>query len=237
MDFDKMIKIEGKRVVQILDNIFRGWDQYAASHGCQKIETVGKTYMACAGLASCEANVPNNILAINSTRRILNMAIDMEDFVKRFTYGDGLNIKIRIGIHSGKVIAGVIGYHKPQFSLIGDTVNTTSRVCTAGNNGQIRLSDEAHQRITNAGGTGNQDLYFIPKLQEMKGKGEVKVHILTKKATNNAFRSRIGSAIKKGKEKGIVDIFSKLSKKNKSSEAASEDKPKNSTVEDIKQLV
>ena len=38
MDFDKMIKIEGKRVVQILDNIFRGWDQYAASHGCQKIE-------------------------------------------------------------------------------------------------------------------------------------------------------------------------------------------------------
>jgi guanylate cyclase len=39
-------------------------------------------------------------------------------------------LKIKIGIHTGKVIIGVIGFHKPQFSLIGDTVNTTSRHCS-----------------------------------------------------------------------------------------------------------
>lgn len=91
--------------------------------------------MACAGLKSCEIGIAKTILSIHPVRRILNMALEMEDFVKRTTYGDGIPMKIRIGIHSGKVIAGVIGYHKPQFSLIGDTVNTTSRVCTAGNPG------------------------------------------------------------------------------------------------------
>lgn len=47
---------------------------------------------------------------------------------------------IKIGIHFGKVMAGVIGYHKPQFSLIGDTVNTTSRVMSTGENGKITVS-------------------------------------------------------------------------------------------------
>ena len=53
-------------------------------------------------------------------------------------------IKIKIGIHRGMVISGVIGHHKPQFSLIGDTVNTTSRHCSTGEAMVITLSREAH---------------------------------------------------------------------------------------------
>ena len=52
-------------------------------------------------------------------------------------------LKLKIGIHYGPVIAGVIGYHKPQFSLIGDTINTTSRICTTASEGTITLSEEA----------------------------------------------------------------------------------------------
>ena len=47
---------------------------------------------------------------------------------------------MKLGIHYGHVIAGVIGYHKPQFSLIGDTVNTSSRVCSTSQPGVIALS-------------------------------------------------------------------------------------------------
>ncbi len=54
---------------------------------------------------------------------------------------------IKIGIHFGRVIAGVIGYHKPQFSLIGDTVNTASRICTTANKGHIKLSEEAFAEL------------------------------------------------------------------------------------------
>ena len=50
---------------------------------------------------------------------------------------------LKIGIHTGTIIAGVIGYHKPQFSLIGDTVNTTARVCSTGVEGAITISQQA----------------------------------------------------------------------------------------------
>jgi Adenylate cyclase, family 3 (some proteins contain HAMP domain) len=168
MDFDKVIQTEGKRVAQILDDIFRTFDQFCASHGIQKIETVGKTYMACAGLKSVEMSLSKNIQSINPIRRILDLALDMEEFIKRTTYGDGIPMKIRIGIHYGKVIAGVIGFHKPQFSLIGDTVNTTSRVCTANNPGQIRMSEVAYKKMMALGGPGRSEIYFIAKVEYVR---------------------------------------------------------------------
>lgn len=64
----------------------------------------------------------------------------MMKFVKSFKFGKVGNLSIKIGIHYGRVIAGVIGHHKPQFSLIGDTVNTTSRVCSTGEEGKITIS-------------------------------------------------------------------------------------------------
>jgi len=168
MDFDKIILKEGKKVVQLLDYIFRSFDQLCGTHGAQKIETVGKTYMACAGLKSCEIGVAKKILAIHPTRRVLNLALDMEEVIKKTTYGEGIGMRIRIGIHYGRVIAGVIGYHKPQFSLIGDAVNTTSRVCTAKNPGQIRMSDEAYNKMMEGGGAGRSEIYFVPKVEEVK---------------------------------------------------------------------
>lgn len=145
VDFDKIINVEKQNIVRILDFIFREFDNICVSHGVQKIETVGKTYMACAGLKSCEYGINKTILAINPVRRLLNSAFQMKEFMETVTYGhDGKPIKVKIGIHYGRVIAGIIGYHKPQFSLIGDTVNTTSRVCSTGLNDRITMSSEAY---------------------------------------------------------------------------------------------
>jgi len=62
-------------------------------------------------------------------------------------YGNNEELILKIGIHHGRVIAGVIGAHKPQFSLIGDTVNTTSRVCSTGESGFITLSESAYNNV------------------------------------------------------------------------------------------
>lgn len=196
MDFDKVVEKEGVKVAKILDDVFRAFDQYSASHGIQKIETVGKTYMGCGGLKDCEMVIPKALAAMNPIRRILNLALDMDDFVHRTTYGNGVQMKIRIGIHFGKVIAGVIGYHKPQFSLIGDTVNTTSRVCTSNNNGQIRISDDAFRKLSEAGGAGRLDIDFVETKEEMKGKGMVTVHIVTKTSSNAVIKKNM-HALKK----------------------------------------
>jgi len=67
------------------------------------------------------------------------MAFRMKYIAESYKINDQ-RIILKIGIHRGEVIAGVIGKHKPQFSLIGDTVNTTSRVCSTGETGSIMIS-------------------------------------------------------------------------------------------------
>lgn len=63
----------------------------------------------------------------NYTERVVDMALDMMKCVESTTFDMGIKLNLKIGVHHGNCTYGVIGYHKPQFSLIGDTVNTTSR--------------------------------------------------------------------------------------------------------------
>jgi class 3 adenylate cyclase len=112
--------------------------------------------MACAGIKACETSVHPSILQVEKTRRIINAAFDM------MNQAEISNMKIKIGVNTGRVIAGVIGYHKPQFSLIGDTVNTTSRVCSTGEDGFLTISNEAYQKVKGS------ELFFDPRKVEVK---------------------------------------------------------------------
>ena len=107
--------------------------------------------MACAGLKSCEIGMTKNMLATEPTKRIVNMGFAMLAFIERVAYGaDGSPITIKIGVNYGSVIAGVIGYHKPQFSLIGNTVNTASRMCSTGKISKINISETARKRLNDS---------------------------------------------------------------------------------------
>ena len=83
--------------------------------------------MACAGLKFVEAKLDPSLRNISPTLRGLNFAFQVMKFANGYTYRAGKTIQMKIGIHYGSCIYGLLGYHKPQFSLIGDTVNTTSR--------------------------------------------------------------------------------------------------------------
>ena len=173
-DFDKIVVEENAHLINFLDSIFRSFDQFCFNFKIQKIETVGKTYMACAGLKEYEySNMIDQKDSKNSTTRILELAIEMMRHAQLYKWGsEGKELKLKIGINYGPVLAGVIGFHKPQFSLIGDTVNTTSRVCSTGDSGHIILSESAYkqleiQRFQNS-------LQFVQKEVEAKGKGTMK---------------------------------------------------------------
>lgn len=97
--------------------------------------------MACAGIKASELEISPNILHIEKTKRVINAAFDMMHDAEEY------NVVLKIGVHRGKIIAGVIGYHKPQFSLIGDTVNTTSRLCSTGEDGHITISKTTYEAI------------------------------------------------------------------------------------------
>jgi hypothetical protein len=120
--------------------------------------------------------------AQNSTTRILDLAIEMMRLAKQYKWGDFLKeFELKIGIHYGTVLAGVIGYHKPQFSLIGDTVNTTSRVCSTGLSGKIIISEAAYEQLNDK---YSSKYRFIPKYVEAKGKGNLKTFQLELKLTS-----------------------------------------------------
>jgi hypothetical protein len=131
--------------------------------------------MACGGLKFLEKDIKTKNK--NYTERVLDLALDMMRCVETNTFDMGVKLTLKIGVHHGNCTYGVIGYHKPQFSLMGDTVNTTSRHCTTGDPGCIVLSFAAQARI-------NHSKY--PNLQKksvsMKGKGALDVYMLNKDA-------------------------------------------------------
>ena len=85
------------------------------------------------------------------------------------TSGD--KIKVKIGIHTGKVIPAVVGEHKPQFSLIGDAVNTTARMCTNSKDNCVNCSEFSYEEIK------QKYKEFIQSTKEVKGKGMMNLYL------------------------------------------------------------
>ena len=131
--------------------------------------------MACAGLKFLDGQLPEHIKSIPQTKRGLNFALEVMRIASEFTYRAGKTFQMKIGIHYGNCIYGLLGYHKPQFSLIGDTINTTSRHCTTGKAGYIIMSEAAFQQLdSNIRSSSSFEIKDI----FMKGKGTVHTYCL-----------------------------------------------------------
>jgi len=118
-------------LVQLLDKLITGFDQLSERLHIEKIKTIGDAYLVVSGLP--EENT-------NHAVDICRMALAMQRFVQDFNQREGLSLQIRVGIHSGQVIGGVIGPKKFTFDLWGDTVNMASRLETTGLPGRIQVS-------------------------------------------------------------------------------------------------
>ena len=166
-NFDElMAKLSPKDIISFLDEFYSILDQFCQLHGLQKIETVGKTYMAAGGIRECEIDVDKVIKQKHHSLRCFEFALDILDLVQKMILNSGDKITVKIGIHKGKVIPAVVGDHKPQFSLIGDTVNTTSRMSSNGEKNCITCSEFAYEEIKSKYKT-NFNVYN----KQIKGKG------------------------------------------------------------------
>lgn len=145
-------------MVARLDQIFSRFDGLAEHYGVEKIKTIGDAYMVVSGVPQpCEDHL----------ERIAWMALGMQRELDAFNHQQGLNLEIRIGLHAGPVVAGVIGQRKFIYDLWGDTVNIASRMESTGVPGRIQLPSSTAARL--------DDRFEVQTrgTVQVKGKGEI----------------------------------------------------------------
>ncbi|CAJ95175.1 Response regulator containing an adenylate cyclase effector domain [Cupriavidus necator] len=158
-----------ERLVAVLNEIFAEFDNIADSRGLEKIKTIGDAYMAAAGLP-----VP----AADHAVRAAHMALDMIESLGKFNRRSGYNLQLRVGIHSGAVVAGVIGRRKFIYDLWGDTVNIASRMESQGVVGRVQVTEATRQKL------GEPFLLEARGLVPAKGIGDLQTWLLIGRTTD-----------------------------------------------------
>ena len=119
------------RTVQLLNDLFSGFDKLAETYELEKIKTIGDSYMVVGGVPTV---IPEH------AERCALMALDMIEVLHHFNRRNSTSLDVRIGINSGPVVAGIIGTRKFAYDLWGDTVNVASRMETHSQPGVIQVS-------------------------------------------------------------------------------------------------
>ncbi len=128
------------QLVELLNDIFSAFDDLAEKYGLEKIKTIGDAYMVVGGLPTPRKD---------HVEAIAEMALDMLEKISQVPTEDGQPLKIRIGINTGAVEAGVIGSKKFTYDLWGDTVNTANRMESHGIPGVIQVTKTTYERLYN----------------------------------------------------------------------------------------
>ncbi|ESO93123.1 hypothetical protein LOTGIDRAFT_119983, partial [Lottia gigantea] len=153
------------QIVNMLNDLYQRFDQKTDEHGVYKVETIGDAYMIVCG-------VPEK--TTNHSTPVARFAVDMITEARQVpSPHTGRPIQIRVGIHTGPVVAGVVGLKMPRYCLFGDTVNTASRMESHGLPGRIHLSPTTYHSLA--------DSNFLFKERgeiNVKGKGKMTTHFL-----------------------------------------------------------
>lgn len=159
-------QIPAEEVVSILNELYSKFDAIAIKYGVEKIKTIGDSYMAACG-------IPNPVA--DHKIRISHFAFDVLEESKKVVFSNNQQLELRIGIHSGRAIAGVIGTNKFTYDIWGDAVNTAARMESYGKTGKIHVSQDFIDGLSEDDIT----IQFRDTLL-IKGKGSMKTYFISK---------------------------------------------------------
>ena len=172
--------LSSDRLVGMLNELFSELDKLAARHGLEKIKTIGDAYMVAAGLPGPHPD-PTGALA--------ELALDMVAVVRAEGAAIGEPLDVRIGLHAGPVVAGVIGKRKHAYDLWGDAVNTAARMESHGLPGTIQVTEAAARRL-------EARYRLAPRgVLDIKGKGPMRTWFLVGERAARAETARPAIAV------------------------------------------
>ncbi|MEB3292964.1 MAG: adenylate/guanylate cyclase domain-containing protein [Synechococcales bacterium] len=151
-------------LVGLLDELFSQFDRLVEKYDLEKIKTIGDCYMVASGVPTPRSD---------HAEALVELALEMRNSIQQFVTQYGYDVNLRMGIHSGSVVAGVIGRKKFLYDLWGDTVNTASRMESHSIPGCIQISRQTYELLS---------ARFVCQSQgkiPIKGKGDMEVwHVL-----------------------------------------------------------
>jgi class 3 adenylate cyclase len=172
-DFTRISEILGpEELVSELDHCFKNFDEICMRFGLEKIKTIGDAYMAVGGMPGTNRAKPKDVV---------NAALAMRDFAIKLAVqrkkDNKTSFEFRLGIHTGPVIAGVVGINKFQYDIWGDTVNIAARMEQHSATGKINISAGTYELVkdefifTNRGkvsakNLGEVGMYFVENAVE-----------------------------------------------------------------------
>ena len=159
----KSQKMSPRRLLDELQTIFTAFDEITEKYKCTRIKTIGDAYMAVSGMWNQTENH-----ALNAAK----LADRMRQYIIEHNHKNKIDWKIRIGINSGDIIAGIPSRANLTYDIFGDTVNTAARMQTYSDPMQINISESTYQLL--------KDYYIIIKRisRKVKGKGALNMYYL-----------------------------------------------------------
>lgn len=168
-------KLTAHELIDEINSCFEQFDSICEKYNIEKIKTIGDSYMAVGGL-------PNQ--SSSSTKNTVLAGLEMANFItQRKTAREkagNIPFEMRVGIHTGPVVAGIVGVKKFQYDVWGDTVNTASRMESAGEVGKVNISQSTyeiliddpdftfeHRGKVQAKGKGEVDMYFVGRADKL----------------------------------------------------------------------
>ncbi len=168
-------KLTPEKLVSEIDFYFKNFDEIITRYGIEKIKTIGDAYMCASGLHS---------KGITSAVDMVHAALELQEFVgrtriERIAQGE-IFFEIRLGIHTGPVVAGIVGVKKFAYDIWGDAVNTAARMETAGETNKINISEVTHSLVKDhfdcvyrgkmdVKNKGLMDMYFVSSVKKDPG--------------------------------------------------------------------
>jgi adenylate cyclase len=159
--------MDASELVTLLNEVFSIFDRLVDRSGLEKVKTIGDAYMIVGGMPIWQ---PDHL------ERMATLALTIADEVRRHEEAHRLGVEFRIGIHTGPVVAGVIGTRKFIYDVWGDTVNLASRMESTGVPGRIQVTGDVERRL--------RDQFALESrgIVDVKGKGPMETFFLVGEA-------------------------------------------------------